>query len=133
MCSLGIEPTTFCAADAMLYHWATQEQLNSLKVDIMVETPYRFVKLFCVHFVFIWLLCFQKLTLVLYHLLIFRFDVKFDGLNKIGNSFDNLLMMAYVRDWAPVCWNILMTLTEKMNGIATYYPQHIKYLENNNQ
>ncbi len=25
MCSLGIEPTTFCAADAMLYHWATQE------------------------------------------------------------------------------------------------------------
>ncbi len=23
MCSLGIEPTTFCAADAMLYHWAT--------------------------------------------------------------------------------------------------------------
>ncbi len=21
----GIEPTTFCAADAMLYHWATQE------------------------------------------------------------------------------------------------------------
>ncbi len=22
-CSLGIEPTTFCAADAMLYHWAT--------------------------------------------------------------------------------------------------------------
>ncbi len=27
MCSLGIEPTTFCAADAMLYHWATQEHL----------------------------------------------------------------------------------------------------------
>ncbi len=26
MCSLGIEPTTFCAADAMLYHWATQER-----------------------------------------------------------------------------------------------------------
>ncbi len=25
MCSLGIKPTTFCAADAMLYHWATQE------------------------------------------------------------------------------------------------------------
>ncbi len=23
LCSLGIEPTTFCAADAMLYHWAT--------------------------------------------------------------------------------------------------------------
>ncbi len=22
MCSLGIEPTTFCAANAMLYHWA---------------------------------------------------------------------------------------------------------------
>ncbi len=25
VCSLGIEPTTFCAADAMLYHWATLE------------------------------------------------------------------------------------------------------------
>ncbi len=23
MCSLGIEPTTFCTANAMLYHWAT--------------------------------------------------------------------------------------------------------------
>ncbi len=23
VCSLGIEPTIFCAADAMLYHWAT--------------------------------------------------------------------------------------------------------------
>ncbi len=23
LCSLGIEPTTFCAANAMLYHWAT--------------------------------------------------------------------------------------------------------------
>ncbi len=28
VCSLGIEPTTFCATDAMLYHWATQEQYN---------------------------------------------------------------------------------------------------------
>ncbi len=27
VCSLGIEPTTFCAADAMLYHWATQEHI----------------------------------------------------------------------------------------------------------
>ncbi len=25
VCSLAIEPTTFCATDAMLYHWATQE------------------------------------------------------------------------------------------------------------
>ncbi len=23
VCSLGIEPTTFCAATAMLHHWAT--------------------------------------------------------------------------------------------------------------
>ncbi len=31
VCSLGIEPTTFCAANAMLYHWATQEHsLDSL-------------------------------------------------------------------------------------------------------
>ncbi len=28
MCSLGIEPTTFCAVDAMLYHWATQEHVS---------------------------------------------------------------------------------------------------------
>ncbi len=28
MCSLGIEPTTFCATDAMLYHWATQEHIT---------------------------------------------------------------------------------------------------------
>ncbi len=28
VCSLGIEPTTFCAANAMLYYWATQEHLN---------------------------------------------------------------------------------------------------------
>ncbi len=28
MCSLGIEPTTFCAANIMLYHWATQEHIN---------------------------------------------------------------------------------------------------------
>ncbi len=27
MCSLGIEPTTFCAANAMLNHWATKEHL----------------------------------------------------------------------------------------------------------
>ncbi len=27
VCSLGIKPTTFCAADAMLYHWATQEHM----------------------------------------------------------------------------------------------------------
>ncbi len=23
VCSLGIEPTTFCTANTMLYHWAT--------------------------------------------------------------------------------------------------------------
>ncbi len=28
MCSLGIEPTTFCAANAMLYHWATGTLIN---------------------------------------------------------------------------------------------------------
>ncbi len=30
VCSLGIEPTTFCKTDAMLYHWATQEQNRNL-------------------------------------------------------------------------------------------------------
>ncbi len=28
VCSLGIEPTTFCAANAMLYHWATGTLYN---------------------------------------------------------------------------------------------------------
>ncbi len=32
VCSLGIEPTTFCAANAMLYHWATGTQWYSLTV-----------------------------------------------------------------------------------------------------
>ncbi len=27
VCSLGIEPTTFCAANAMLYHWATETHI----------------------------------------------------------------------------------------------------------
>ncbi len=29
VCSLGIEPTTFCAANAMLYHWATGTLWNT--------------------------------------------------------------------------------------------------------
>ncbi len=29
MCSLGIEPTTFCAANTMLYHWATGTILST--------------------------------------------------------------------------------------------------------
>ncbi len=47
VCSLGIEPTTFCAANAMLYHWATQEHLQQHNSDVI--TPHfmddRFVKL----------------------------------------------------------------------------------------
>ncbi len=31
VCSLGIEPTTFCAANTMLYHWATQEHIKKVK------------------------------------------------------------------------------------------------------
>ncbi len=34
VCSLGIEPTTFCAANAMLYHWATG---TSIKAIIMIN------------------------------------------------------------------------------------------------
>ncbi len=37
MCSLGIEPTTFRSADAMFYHWATQERPQ--------ERPFTIVKL----------------------------------------------------------------------------------------
>ncbi len=37
MCSLGIEPTTFRSADAMFYHWATQEhKLQYLDTPILV-------------------------------------------------------------------------------------------------
>ncbi len=28
MCSLGIEPTNFCAANTMLYHWATATSIS---------------------------------------------------------------------------------------------------------
>ncbi len=28
LCSPGIEPTTLCTANAMLYHWATQEHIS---------------------------------------------------------------------------------------------------------
>ncbi len=38
LCSLGIEPTTFCAANAMLYHWAT-ETLESKSGLHYVLTP----------------------------------------------------------------------------------------------
>ncbi len=33
VCSLGIELTTFCAADAIIYHWATQEHLNTVVIS----------------------------------------------------------------------------------------------------
>ncbi len=35
VCSLGIEPTTFCAANAMLYHWATGTQELYVMVDLL--------------------------------------------------------------------------------------------------
>ncbi len=31
MCSLGVEPTNFCAVNAMLYHWATVFATKGLK------------------------------------------------------------------------------------------------------
>ncbi len=34
VCSLGIEPTTCCAADAMLYHWATGTHIMWLHCDL---------------------------------------------------------------------------------------------------
>ncbi len=34
VCSLGIEPTTFCAANTMLYHWATGTRLFSLHIRL---------------------------------------------------------------------------------------------------
>ncbi len=37
VCSLGIEPTTFCAANALLYHWATGIYKNVYSVDTIVE------------------------------------------------------------------------------------------------
>ncbi len=37
MCSLGIEPTTFCAANAMLYHWATGTLKHQHKININID------------------------------------------------------------------------------------------------
>ncbi len=34
VCSLGIEPTTFCAANAMLYHWVTGTPKYSCKQQL---------------------------------------------------------------------------------------------------
>ncbi len=42
VCSLGIEPTTFCAANAMLYHWATGTQ-NELISNFMPATGLKIV------------------------------------------------------------------------------------------
>ncbi len=36
VCSLGIEPTTFCTADTMFYHWATQEHNPILSYSIYI-------------------------------------------------------------------------------------------------
>ncbi len=36
-CSLGIEPTTFCAANTMLYHWATGTHHMALYSDILLS------------------------------------------------------------------------------------------------
>ncbi len=40
-CSLGIEPTTFCAANAMLYHWdtGTHYNIDSTSVQITFRIP----------------------------------------------------------------------------------------------
>ncbi len=46
MCSLGIEPTTFCATDAMLYHWATQEHIIGLCTSDLSQEP-RLSSTFC--------------------------------------------------------------------------------------
>ncbi len=46
VCSLGIKPTTFCAADKMLYHWATGTQETGsvcfLLDDILFFLSYRY-------------------------------------------------------------------------------------------
>ncbi len=34
VCSLGIEPTSFCAANAMLYHWATGKFFEVITITI---------------------------------------------------------------------------------------------------
>ncbi len=45
VCSLGIEPTTFCAANAMLYHWAT----GTLLPNTLLLGSYKFLKVFFEH------------------------------------------------------------------------------------
>ncbi len=47
--SLGIEPTTFCAADAMFYHWATQVT-NTILYSTIPKTVYvmeKTIVMFC--------------------------------------------------------------------------------------
>ncbi len=52
VCSLGIEPTTFCAADEMLYLWAIQEHIRLLlsvwpKITEILRASERTVSLSC--------------------------------------------------------------------------------------
>ncbi len=57
VCSLGIEPTTFYTANAMLYHWATGtsgiifKSLNEIDAHTLCKTT------LCKHFC-----CFEKVT-----------------------------------------------------------------------
>ncbi len=46
VCSLGIEPTTLCAAKAMLYHWAT----GTLQPQNLKKIPfvYFIYNIFCI-------------------------------------------------------------------------------------
>ncbi len=37
VCSLGIEPTTFCAANTMLYHWATGTQYKASVYEARIK------------------------------------------------------------------------------------------------
>ncbi len=37
VCSLGIEPTTFCAANTMLYHWATWTQYKASVYEARIK------------------------------------------------------------------------------------------------
>ncbi len=61
VCSLSIEPTTFCAANAMLHHWATGTQQMSLyKKTFTATTLAQSLHVACVWYLLARLYCLKQ-------------------------------------------------------------------------
>ncbi len=80
VCSLRIEPTTFCAANAMLYHWATG---TISKIISILKQPLNSHSLYIV-----------SSTIIKLHRLVLR---KFEGSKDEGNATKELIKVKRYR------------------------------------